>query len=45
MFVGQLWLDPLNSKAYFPAILIINSMLTLWFSLLARHARDNGFEE
>lgn len=34
-FAGQLWLDPLNNTAYYPAALIINGMLAAWFFHLA----------
>jgi hypothetical protein len=40
MFAWQLWLYPLNNKAYFRGVLIINSMLATLFFLLARHAGD-----
>jgi hypothetical protein len=35
-FAGQTWLDGLNESAYFPSVLVINSMLAIWFFLLAK---------
>lgn len=39
-FAGQRWLDPLNNTLYYPAVFVINGMLTLWFFYLARNAAD-----
>jgi hypothetical protein len=36
MFAGQRWLESLNNTAYFPAVLVINVMLIVWFLLLAK---------
>jgi hypothetical protein len=38
MFAGQKWLDGLNNRLYFPAVLVINALLASWFFALARHA-------
>jgi hypothetical protein len=35
-FAGQTWLEALNDSAYFPSVLVINSMLAVWFFQLAR---------
>jgi len=32
------WLDGFNGPLYFPAVLVINTLLTIWFFLLAREA-------
>jgi hypothetical protein len=40
MFAGQKWLDGLNNRLYFPAVLVINALLAVWFFLLAKHAGD-----
>jgi hypothetical protein len=36
-FAGQAWLDGLNGRFYFPAVLVINSLLALWFFHHARY--------
>jgi hypothetical protein len=35
-FAGQKWLDGFNNSLYFPAVLIIMTLLTVWFFLMAR---------
>jgi hypothetical protein len=35
-FGGQRWLDGLNGKLYFPAVLLTNALLVAWFFHLAR---------
>ena len=35
-FAGQAWLSGLNDRFYFPAVLVINAMLALWFVRLAK---------
>jgi hypothetical protein len=37
MFAGQKWLDALNNRLYFPAVLVINLLLSAWFFYLAVH--------
>jgi hypothetical protein len=37
MFAGQKWLDALNNRLYFPAVLVVNALLASWFFALARH--------
>jgi len=37
-FAGQHWLDSFNDSLYFPVVFVINSMLVLWFFLMARSA-------
>jgi hypothetical protein len=39
-YAGQKWLDGLNDTFYFPAVLAINTLLVIWFFLLARHAAE-----
>jgi hypothetical protein len=39
MFAGQRWLEGLNNPAYFPAVLLVNVMLIVWFLLLAKENR------
>jgi hypothetical protein len=39
MFAGQRWLESLNNNTYFPAVLVVNLMLTVWFLLLAKEQR------
>ena len=41
-FAGQAWLSGLNDRFYYPAVLIINALLVLWFWLLSRspHSAD-----
>jgi fatty acid desaturase len=36
-FGGQLWLNSLNNSAYFPVVLVINSMIATWLFHLARN--------
>jgi hypothetical protein len=35
-FAGKHWLDCLSERLYFPVVLMINSMLVVWFIVLAR---------
>lgn len=35
-FGGQTWLDGFNDKLYFPAVLVMNTLLVMWFIVLAR---------
>ena len=35
-FVGQSWLAGFNDKLYFPAVLIINTLLLIWWFVLVR---------
>jgi hypothetical protein len=37
-FGGQRWLDGLNERFYFPAVLTINVLLVIWFFALTREA-------
>jgi hypothetical protein len=34
-YAGVAWLEPLNGRLYFPAVLVINGLLVLWFFSLA----------
>jgi hypothetical protein len=34
-FASQKWLDGFNNSLYFPAVLIITSLLTTWFFFMA----------
>ena len=38
-FAGQSWLNGFNDKLYFPAVLLINTLLLIWFVVLARENR------
>jgi hypothetical protein len=42
MFAGQKWLDALNHRLYFPAVVVINALLASWFFALARHVAQAG---
>lgn len=42
IFTGQKWLEALNGRLYFPAVLVINSLLALWFFYLAGPGADAG---
>ena len=35
-FAGQHWLDGLNDQLYFPAVFVINTLILIWFLVLAR---------
>jgi hypothetical protein len=37
-YAGQSWLDGLNGSLYFPVVFTVNTLLLIWFFLLARHA-------
>jgi hypothetical protein len=39
-YAGVAWLEPLNRRLYFPAVLVINLLLTAWFFYLATHAAN-----
>jgi hypothetical protein len=36
MVAGVSWLNTLNGRLYFPSVLVINTLLALWFFYLAR---------
>ena len=35
-FAGQHWLDGLNDKLYFPIVFVINTLVLIWFLVLAK---------
>ncbi len=41
-FAGQAWLSGLNDRFYFPAVLVINAVLALWFVRLAKDDESKG---
>jgi hypothetical protein len=40
-FAGQTWLDALNGRAYYPAVLVVNGCLVAWFILQAMASRTD----
>src|SRR5262245_11992577 len=41
-YAGQTWLNGLNERLYFPTVLTINTLLLIWFLLLAKRAGAEG---
>jgi hypothetical protein len=41
-FAAQHWLDSFNNRLYFPAVFVINAMLSVWFFYLARESSANS---
>jgi hypothetical protein len=40
-YAGQTWLDGLNGTLYFPVVLTIDTLLIVWFLLMARQAGED----
>ena len=40
MFAGQHWLDGLNGRFYFPIVFTINSLILIWFLVLAKEKEE-----
>ncbi len=41
-FAGQRWLNGLNDKLYFPIVFLINTLVLIWFLVLAREQDDGA---
>jgi len=41
-YLGQSWLNGLNENLYFPGVLVVNTLLVIWFLLVAKHEGTPG---